>query len=341
LSENLARNRRRSLKRHLLTLLGSLFLSAAVLAALWHHSQIRFDMFVAKWTEADKSILGALIVLSAAFHIFVGAHKLWCILRSLSLKIAYVEALRIRLGVGPLRVLVPLDGGELLNVAYFWRHKRMPVGRAAGAAAFDRGLNVMGSFFWLFLGLSILPDAWPSQWSPAWRLPAALLAVAAYFIGLFCLPLHELAISVAGKLHPKLARFLAGVLAPFREFDWRKKLFFSAYALFFQVRPLAVYWFLFKAYGVTMEGVKILAYGSLAGIGAHLPGFLVGLGPREAFTVALFRGQAPDEVLLGVGILLTFTVHIIPMLLGLPWMMWFLRRLRQTEEDKALHGEIG
>ena len=325
---------RRAVKRHLFGLLGSLCLSAAVLAVLWHHTEIRFDTFVAQWNEANKSILIALFVLSATFHIFVGAHKLWCVLRSLSLNIKYIEALCIRLGVGPLRVLVPLDAGEFLNVFYLWRHKGMPVGRATGAAAFDRGLNMLGSFFWLFLGLGILPQAWPSSWS-AWRLPAAGLAIIIYFVGFFCTPLHDFTVTFAARIHPKMGRFLGGILAPFKEFDWKRKLFFSGYALLFQTRPLLVYWFLFKAYGISMALSKVVAYGSLAVVGAHLPGFVIGLGPREAFTVSLFKGQAPDEVLLGVGILLTLSVHLIPMLLGLPWMMWFLRRLKGQGQSQG------
>jgi len=320
----------RSYQAHLITILGSLSLSLGVLATLWHQNQIRIEDFLTQWHQTDKGLLILVIVLSAAFHVFVGSHKLWCVINALSPGMTYAETLRIRLGVGPLRVLVPLDAGEFLNVFYLWRQKNMSLGRATGAATFDRGLNLLGAFFWLFVGWILLPQSWPSHWPSGYRWPLTGLGVLIYLIGFFCTSLHTLSIRLASKIHVRIGGFLDGVLSPFQELDWRRKLFFSCYALFFQIRPLIVCWLLFKVYGVYVTFVSVLAYGSLTIVATHVPGFVQGLGLREAILLYLFEGQASDETLLGVGILMTLSVHVIPMLLGLPWMMWFLKRLRST-----------
>jgi hypothetical protein len=62
-------------------------------------------------------------------------------------------------------------------------------------------------------------------------------------------------------------------------------------------------------------------------LAGHTPGTFVGMGPREWALTEMFASSAPKGIVLTVGLLLTLTVHIIPMLLGLPWVSWFLRRL--------------
>lgn len=314
-----------SMRRHLIGLAVSIALSAGILAILWLYNGVRFDRLLIEWNRAEKGILAAVIVLSAAFHVFVGAHKLWFVLRSMGLLITYRETLLVRLGAGPLRVFVPLKAGEFLNILYFWYHKRMPFGRASGASVFDRGLNLIGAAFWLMIGLVLLPETWPS----AWRMPLIAGVIAAYLVLFFCTPLHGLLVRLARPVHPKVGRLVEGMLAPFREFSGPRKLVFTAYALVFQLRPLIVCYFLFRAYGVSLDPVRVLAYGSLAIFAAHVPGFIVGMGPREAVIVTMFASNAPAETLLSIGLLLTFSVHVIPMLLGLPWMTWFLRHLRR------------
>jgi len=176
------------LQRHAVGLALSLAVSAATIAFLWLWKGIRLDALVSEWNRADKWILAAVIVLSAAFHIFVGAHKQWCVLRAMGVDFSYGDALRLRLGTGPLRVLVPLEAGELVNIVFFWRHKQMRFGRATGAMVFDRGLNLIGASFWLMVGLALLPDlAAPVQ-------AVLLVAVGAgYCLFLFLTPLDTVA----------------------------------------------------------------------------------------------------------------------------------------------------
>ncbi len=325
----------------------SIALSAAVLAFLWFRKGVAPREIGETFLQADKTILVAVIVASAAFHIFVGAHKLWCVLRAMGVDISYVETLQVRLGAGPLRVLVPLSAGELLNVFYFWRHKRMPFGRASGASIFDRGLNILGAFFWLLVGLAILPGAWPDAWPTHWHVPLGadrslpvplrtglfVAAIGLYVLFFFCTPMHGLAIRAARTIHPKVGRLAEGMLAPFMEFRLSKKLFFTGYAVFFQLRPLAVAYFLFRAYGTVMDLGHVVAYTSVAVFAAHLPGFVGGIGPRDYVFMTLFPASVDEAIRASVGLLQSIVVHIIPMLLGLPWMMWFLKRMVRREPE--------
>ncbi len=337
---------RRVLARHVAMFALSLALSGVILAFLWYYKGVRFDALASEWHRAAKGPLVATILASAAFHVFVGAHKLASVLRAMGVDIGYREVLLVRLGGGPLRVLVPLKAGEMLNVVYFWRHKRMPFGRASGAAVFDRGLNILGAVIWLAVGLALLPEAWPETWPRTWAVPGLawevpvkatlfLGAAALYIVFFFCTPIHGWAIRLAGRVHPKIGRLAEGMLAPLREFSFGRKVFFTVYGVVFQLRPLLVCMFLFRVYGVHPDLVTVIAYMSVAVIAAHLPGFIAGMGPRETAMVTLFAGLAPAATLFSIGLLQTFTVHIIPMLVGLPWSAWFVRRLVKREEKPA------
>ncbi len=345
--DQVERTEGRSFRRRLATVGVSLALSVGILATLWFYKGVHFDRFLDQWRKADKVILATVIVLSAAFHIFVGAHKLWCIVRALGLDMTYLEMLWVRLGAGPLRAFIP-KVGEFVNVVYLWRRKRMPFGRASGATAFDKGLNLFGAIFWFLVSLAMLPGAWVEGWTTHWAIPVwpgvtlriplreTLFAgmICLYLLFFFCTPMHALMIRLGRKVHPKIGRLAEGVLAPFCEFSLPRKLFFSVYALFFQLRTLVVCYFLFLAFGVSSvpDIPHLVAYTSVAIFAAHLGG-LAGMGPREAVIVTLFASYAPEhpEKLLSIGLMLTFSVHVIPMLLGLPWMMWFLGHLRRRE----------
>jgi lysylphosphatidylglycerol synthetase-like protein (DUF2156 family) len=211
----------------------------------------------------------------------------------------------------------------------------MRFGRASGAMMFDRGLGLIGSSFWLMVGLVLLPDlAAPVQ-------ALLLLAVGVvYGLFFFLTPLHHVAVRIAGRIFPKLGGFVEGILAPFREFSVGRKLFFMAYGVFFQVRSLAVCFLLFLAYGVVISLKHAIAYTSIAVLAGHIP-TAVGSGPREAAIVELFSKYGPDARLLSIGLLLTATVHVIPMLVGIPWVAWVLKRLLTRETAPPAAPKLG
>ncbi len=344
----------RSLWRHALATLAGLVLSLAILAYLllsmvfktgdprvWLTQAESVGQAMALladfWREvlerlvqANGTILLSTIVLSAAFHHFIGAHKQWCVLRAMQVDITYIEALWLRLGSGPLRTLVPLEAGELVNIVYFWRHKKMPFGRASGAMIFDRGLNIIGTSVWLLVGLILLADV-----ANEWRALLLIGAGTAYGLFFFFTPLHDWVVRTATRILPKAGRFVEGVLAPFREFSVRQKFFFMAYGAFFQLRPLAVCYLLFRAFGVSPSPAHSIGYTSLAVMAGHTPGVFMGSGPRESAISFFFAGYATDDVLFSVGVLMTLTVHAIPVFLGIPWVWWVLKRLAKKESPLA------
>ncbi len=309
-------------------LLAALGASACVYALLCKKSHMDIAGLWHVWQGADWFFLSCVLLFSMAVHVFAGADKLWRVLAAADFRAPYWEVLKVRLGAGPLRLLLPVDAGEVMIILFFKRYNKMPVADASGACIFDRGLNFLGMIFWLIMGLVLLSQ------ETGQTVPKALSAVfvgLAYGLFLFASPIHKFLISTGGRIHSKIGEFVKGVLGPFSRFTARQKIFFCLYGIIYQARPLIVCYLLFLALGVHPEPGAFLAYTTLVMFAGHLP-TAAGVGPREAALMLLFSGQAPVGTLFAVGAAMSLFVHIIPMAAGLPWLHWFLKGIAAGPE---------
>ncbi len=301
----------------------ALAVGASVLALLLLFALLDLDLSSLEDSleRASWPLVAIAAILSAAMHIAGSTDKLWRVLSAMGLSLEWRQVLRIRLGSGPLRILLPVDAGDLVNIVFLKRSENLSLDAASGAILFDRGLNLIGTTFWLLAGLALLKAE-----SPAPR--AALLAAIGLSYGLFLFsgPLQRLAMAGARRVHHRVGRFVEGTLAPFQRFSAGRKLFFCAYGVLFQTRPLIVAWLLFLSFGIRVPAGELVAWITLSMFAGHLP-TAMGMGPREAALVFLFSGAAPPAVLLSIGILLTLLVHALPMAVGLPWVPWYLRAM--------------
>lgn len=324
MSEETPRLERRELTRYLLGSLISLAISVGILALLYMATAVQIQTVITEWAGADKGKLLLAVVFSAVSYFSLGPHKLWLILRNMGVDISLRETLFVRLGEGPLKVLMPLKGGELLTVVFFWRYKRLPMGNAAGALAFDKGLNLLGNGLWLLVGVSLV-----SGMEPSLRV-LAVIALGLFAVAfLFLSPLHNGIIRVAGRLSAKVGRFVRGLLMPWREFSSRRKIFFLVYGVVWVTRPFFVCYLLFAAYGIYPRLQHIVLYTTMATFAGAVPGPMVGIGPRETVIAGMFAGYLPvgSSAALSVGFLMTLSLYLAPYLLGVPWLPWFLGRL--------------
>ena len=318
-------------RQRLRGLLISFGLSLMLLPLIYFTSGIRLDRMVNEWHGADGSLLLIAMVFSVLVHVLVGGHKLWLILRGMGLEISLVQAFKLRLGEGPLRLIIPLKGGELVAVFFLNRVKAMPLGDAAGALVFDRGLNLMGSCFWLGLGISLAPGLGSVRGIAA---VAGLLSAGLIFL-LFS-PLHDLLIRLAGSVSlGRVGRFFAGMLSPWRDLTVARKLLLFAYTLLFVSRPIVICSLILASFQISLGTARLLVYTTLSLFAGMIPGPLMGIGPREAAMQALVGQELPhgSGAALSVGFLLTVCMYLVPFLAGLPWVPWFLGRIAAARKE--------
>lgn len=298
--------------------------SLGILMLLAYKVDARRDQIIEEISRARWSILLLTFAFSGLWHIFVGADKWWRILRSLGAPVPYREVLRVRLGSDPIRFAAPFKMGEVVNAVYFGRLEKFGFSRAAGSIAFDKALNFFGTLFWLYVGIVALADI-PDVGHIVLHtvMGAAILAV------ISIRQLRDLARFIAGKIHPKILRLTAGILAAFEEFSFPRKVGFLLYGIVFQLRPLIVCYLLFTAFRpAQMPSIdEFLTFGSVAVLMSNIPLTVAGIGPREATIVALFAPYGGKEMLLSIGVLMSFSIHIVPAILGIPFMFGLLRAL--------------
>ncbi len=316
------------IRRHALSAIILLLGSAGILVTLCVVQGITLEKLGGGLGDISVPMLFLVIVLSAAFHIFAGADKLRRVLRAMDLDLGFADVLRMRLGSGPLRLVIPFKAGELATIAFLSRFRGIEVGRATGVMVFDRSLNIAGTTFWLLIGALLMTSA-RVPYQAVLCLTAGLLYVCFFFLT----PMHGLCIGIAERIHGRLGRFVSGLLMPLRELSPGKKLFFLAYGFLFQTRNLWVCWLLFLGFGWAPSLSTFIGFVTITQFAGHLPAFAE-LGPKDAVFVALFQGAASPEVLLSVSLLMTLCIHIVPSVLGLPWVPWFVRGFSSAPERR-------
>jgi len=310
--------------------------SLAILAMLAWKTGVRLEAVGSSFRAVNWQVLAATCAFSAAWHIFLGADKWWRIMRAQGANLGFWEVCRVRLGSDPIRFTLPLKSGELVNAFYFGRNEALGFSRAAGSIAFDKCLNLFGTIFWLYVGIVAMAKA------PAVSQLALHTAVgAAVLVLLWVGPVRRLGAGIAAAIHPRLGRLATGVLSGFEEFSTLQKLGFLLYGIVFQIRPLVVVALLFHAFHPAQipSTVQFLAFGSIVVLMSNVPLTVAGIGPREAALTLLFADFADPAVRMSIGLMMSFTIHIIPMILGVPLMFPLIRSLALqnvvTEEAAA------
>jgi uncharacterized membrane protein YbhN (UPF0104 family) len=315
-------------KRVLLAML----VSVAILVALAWQTGVRVDKIWERLGQVDWGVLIGAFVFSLSWHIFVGADKWWRILRAQGAPVSYWEVFRVRLGSDPVRLAVPFKVGEVVNAAYFGKIKSFGFSRAAGSIAFDKSLNLFGTVFWLYVGITAMAEV------PTAEYLALHTAVGAAVLVLICVrPARQAATALAGILHPKLGRFAAGVLSAFEEFSLAKKVGFLLYGIVFQLRPLVVCYLLFAA--TCSDGLpsrqEFLAYGSVVVLMGNMPLTVAGIGPREVALASLFSAYGDQASLFLIGLMMSFSIHVLPAILGIPLMFPLLQAVTPGAEEET------
>jgi len=307
-----------------------LALSAAVSAALLATVELPLEAILEAVQGADRRLLAAAVLLSLVGQVVGGADKLRRVVLSVGGELSLVKAMAMRLGAGPLRLATPFKSGGAASVLFLRNHAGLTLAEATGCLAFDRGLNLAGLLFWMLVGVLALGTGH----SLGLLLVPALTALMGGLLVVFLMAdLHRLVARLAGRLHPRLGSLAGELLAPFSQVAAPTRLGLLCYGLLFQTLPSLVAWVLFAAVGAPLGLAEVFAFVNTAMLVAQIPGPLVGIGLREASLVALVGQRAPEEAVLAAGLLLSLTVSVLPLVIGLPLLPWYLHRLAPERAD--------
>ncbi len=309
-------------------------LSLVIVALLAWKAGVRLEAVAEQLSRLNWPLLAATLAFSALWHVFLGADKWWRVLRAQGADVGYWEVFRVRLGSDPIRFAAPMKAGEIVNAVYFARLQELGFSRAAGSIVFDKSLNFFGTVFWLYVGIAAMAEL------PAAGYLGLHTAMGVAVLIVICVrPARRAATMLATAVHPKLGKLATGVLSAFEEFSPLKKIGFLLYGIIFQLRPLTVLGLLFVAFRPDRVPSiqELLGLGSVVVLMSNIPS-LGGIGPREAALMAAFKSCADETMLLSVGLMMSFTVQVLPAFLGIPLMVPLLRAVAPDIQNTEARG---
>ena len=298
-------------------------ISLTLLALLAWKAEVRLEGMGERLCRANWAILSVTLILSAAWHLGIGAHKWWRILRAQGAPVSYWEVLGVRVGADPIRFVAPMQVGALISSVYFGKLQTLGFSRAAGSVLFDKALNLFGAVVWLYVGFAAIAQV-PITWQLAIHTMVVGMVLTLAGSGLA----RRTILRIAEKLHSKVGRLTGGILSVFEKLSPTEKIGFLLYGVLFQLRPLAVCALLLMAFQPDTTRLpsprQFVACGSVVAVMSNVPS-MGGIGPREAALMEAFKNVADPQTLLTVGLTMSFVLQIFPAILGIPLMFRLLK----------------
>jgi uncharacterized membrane protein YbhN (UPF0104 family) len=273
-------------------------------------------------------LLGA-VAMSIVIKVFMGADKWRRILTALSCRVSLGEATFVRTATGPLR-LTPGKVGTLLAAVYLWRHQRFPFAKGVSSLLLERLQNLAALLAFIVFGPMVFHVRAPAQvdhLSSSRTLLASAICVASLG-AVYALrrPLYGL----VARINVKLAVVIRDLASCFHEIHPARQAGLLLYAAAAQAGELTMGYLIFRGVGVSAPFGTVFVGLALMVIAGNIPVSLLGFGIRELTVVYLFQSYGAEPELLAVGILISVIGYVLPVVIGLPLLGLFVRRLADS-----------
>ncbi|MCZ7586112.1 MAG: flippase-like domain-containing protein [Deltaproteobacteria bacterium] len=285
--------------------------SAIVVAAI-------FTVLIASggWSELRAALAQTrleILLAAVLLHLgvsFAGNPTLWrTVLRYLGIGAPAGETYRLWNGMYCLRVVLPARAGSfVVGPNYLRTHHGVPFSRGVGSFALTYFLNFYCQWFFLAAGLLIVG-------APGGPLPALLAAL--LFATPWIMTWFRAPAGLAVKFHARLGEILTRLLGAFSDIPIARRLRLFALAIGVQFIDVVVTWLCLRAAGIAVPFPEVMWRASAVTLAAALPVTTMGLGTREAAMVYFFSPFAGGSNALAAGLLLSFTMEIVPAALSM------------------------
>ena len=264
---------------------------------------------VAALARGNRRLIALAALISLLINIAWGTLKWQRILKLLHHPLGFKEALAVRSGFLPLKVLLPLKSSELLKAYYLEKLKHIPFGRTVSSLLLDKVMNVLVTLGMLFVGLCRI--------SPCVFRWVAALGLLLIFLFLFAQGTPRGIVACVKKLSPRLGDFTGQLLSGLREVGSVEKVKLILYSFVYQLSEFLNTYILFRAMGITVPFSLILILIPLIMVVNNIPVTVLGMGTREALMVFLFAQYGSSTALLSAGLLVSLVEHVLPVVFGL------------------------
>ncbi|MBZ0274394.1 flippase-like domain-containing protein [bacterium] len=304
--------------------------AAIVLMALIFAALVRvggWDDLRRTLSEANSASIAAAIALHFVV-IFVGAPLFWHrIVVWLGARPPLVEIYRLWLGVLCLRAILPMKAGSfVIGPNYLRVHYGLPFARGAGSMALYHFINFYT--IWVYLALGLLLTGTAGRVLPAAGL-AVVLAVP------FALPWMRHPVAWVRAKNGRAGDLFANLVGGFTDLGLSNRLWLVLAGCALQLVDLFAIGMCLDAAGVGVPIAELLWRAPLVFLVANLPITFMGLGTREAAMVAFFAPFGSEVTALAGGLIMSFSMSLLPVFVSLFFLPSALRMGLFTTADDA------
>lgn len=317
------------MRRRWLVLALMLATAAALVWAIFRGVDV--DGVLAALRGASVPALALLVVFSTAIWLVMPTLRWSAVLQVLGVSVSFRQLLRVRVGAQPLKLVVPLRGGEAVRA--LWLRKRAGTPLAVGLASivFDMGLVALGQ-----LGLATVALAAVTVGGGP---PAALVVASGMLVlaavGLGSSSAQALGLRLVGAASGRLADRLRPVVTAVAACTALSKARLVALTLATELPEIVSLWAAFQVVGADISLVAVakgLPFVIAAGL---LPISVGGFGTREYAITAVFAGLASPEALVAGALVFSAVEFALPAVLGLVATASVLADLAAEDEQRA------
>ncbi|MCB9477842.1 MAG: flippase-like domain-containing protein [Deltaproteobacteria bacterium] len=272
-------------------------------------------------------ISAAAMVVSLVFNVGLYADRWRRTLSYIGIRLSLADALRIHLATGPLRLLFPIQTGELITAAVAAKKADAPVAVVAGAIAYNKYLTLLATLLMLGIAAAMHPGA-------VGPLGAAVgLAGLAAFLAVGTLNFQKVREGLArllAKLPFLTTRLPLDFFLPFDRLSRPERARLLAYSFVFQCSEIISCALIFHALKIPLSFWDLVAVVQVIVLVSNLPITIAGVGTREGAALVLLGALTTNENAVAAGVAFSFFEYLWPMLVGLIWLPGLIRRPRSN-----------
>lgn len=277
---------------------------------------VPFEKTVESLKNLRLSTVLLVLFISTAFNSIVYADRWRRSLAYVGIPLPLTEVMKVHVATGPVRLLLPVQTGELLTATALAKRAGVSIMKVIGTIMYNKLLTLAATLILLVGGLA----SGVSEITPLLGITAGTgLAVVVILLAFEMKATRNLFVKGAARINRALGEKAKKLLASFEYIPPRAKLFLLLYSIFFQFSEVISCYLIFRDLGISIPFGQLVVYVQILILASTLPISIAGIGTREGVALILLSQISSPESAVAAGIAYSFFEYLWPLVMGLPF----------------------
>lgn len=270
------------------------------------------------------------VLISVLINVFISSDLKRRLLNILGCQVNFRESLFLKMGSLPFKLIPTLKETGLVQAMYLKKYHGMPFSIGIFSTILANILSIISVLLFFLLGVMLYWQKIPEINDGRYIYIFAVIAIV--FLSLFFILLlnrniiRELILVFLSKKNT--VKIFKEIILIWNRISCKNIIWLILYNMVFQSSELIIFYILSKGFYLNINFILITLYIPLTILASNLPITISGLGIRESAILVFFLKYGAKEDLLGLGILVSFVEHILPIMIGVFFLLPFVHSLK-------------